>query len=101
MPAKIDDRTVKPLRYVLAAAGFLVLVAIATLIANGRVDVAAVDLLVVSWVAGPLIGLAFLIWFVTTLNSIARSLREQTRIARHTARQLELLVAREGAATRS
>lgn len=87
----------KPLHCVLAAAGFLVLVAVVTLLANGPVDGVVTGLLIALWAAAPPAGLAFLIWFVVTLNSIARSLREQTRIARHTARQLDLLAAREGA----
>lgn len=102
MPAEIDASArggagVRALYYGLAAVVFLVLVAIAALLANGRGGGVVVVGLVVLWLAGLLAGLAFLIWFIITLNSIARNLREQTRITRHTARQLDLLLAREGA----
>ncbi|QFZ20444.1 hypothetical protein [Saccharothrix syringae] len=87
----------RTLYYGLAVAGFLVLVAITALLTNEHADGLGVLLLALLWLAAPLASLVFLIWFIVTLNSIARSLREQTHIARHTAGQLDLLAAREGA----
>lgn len=65
-----------------AAAVFLVLVAIAAMLATSPgADAAFAGLLaVVLWALLPVGALVFLVWLVVTLNRIARASEEQTRL---------------------
>jgi hypothetical protein len=59
---------------------FLGAVALASLAANSSLPAALLP--VVLWLAVVVGTVVFLVWFIVTLNGIARSLREQTQIMR-------------------
>lgn len=75
----------------LLAGLFLVVVAVAAFLSSRPAAETDGLLALLIWLAVSLAGVAFLVWFIVTMNKIARHLAEQTRLARHSAELLDRL----------